>query len=1154
MTTCPSCGADAPDGSRFCPACGTALVEAAAAEETLKLVTVLFADVVGSTARAERMHPEDTRALMADYFAAMSEEIAAEGGAVEKFVGDAIMAVFGVPAAHEDDAVRAVRAGRRMLDRLRAQNEEREPGEQLEIRIGMNTGDVVASGAAQRDLLVTGDAVNVAARLQQTAEPGEIVIGERTARAVRPYFELLSIDVPDLKGKSEDVVAWAVGDELEAPEPRGVPGLRAPMVGRSHELDILRAMWDAVCGERRPRLVTIVGDAGVGKSRLVSEFVSQVEVAAKTLVGRCLPYGEGVTLWPLVEILKAEAVVLDTDPPPVVVAKIAQLVSGAIDAELLGDGSRTTAALLSTIGVEMPDDPLRALDPRALYRERINAWRALLGSLARETPVVAVIDDIHWADATMLDVLDELAELVDGPVLFLCPARPDLLRSRPDWGGGRRSFSSLPLDPLSSEESAKLVSSLLDIDGLSDNVRGRILQRSEGNPFFLEEIVRHLIDDGLLVHEHGRWEARAEIDNIEIPDNVQAVILARLDLLSREERRVAQRAAVVGRVFWDGAVAKLAGDDDLDAILRTLRRRELVLDRLSSSIAGQAEYIFKHVLIRDVAYESLPRKERSRAHVETAAWIEQTTGERAGEFAELLAHHYDAAAALTPDDQLRAKAREYLLAAAQNALRRFAIEQAERLALKAVELSKRGDERVDALEALGDLHYITFNGDRAWRAFCEALDELPVRDSRYARLAGKACLFGARWVGAIHEQPEVDEVERLVDAGLEALGPADESERVLLLVDKGFLLTGRQRRKDEAAVAAVRAAKDAAEELDDPDLLSAALDLAQGWEASQGRWGAAREISSRRNTIIPRMTDTKEIGDSYAMGAMSAQHTGLYAEAEERATVCIESSRGIDSGSYLHGLTWRVAARFMLGKWEEALADQAELEDLAAMDPRELPAGFTMRAYTYRALCHELRGERDEADRYIDVGRRYFEFVTLRLPDGMRGWRTSVHSPPLARALAYQERYEEAIAFCPHTPRSEGAGFALETLCEIAGLREDWEGAHDLVAVARAEAEQGMVLSLPLFADRLEGRAAASRGDVQHAATLLRHSAEGFAALGARWEEAWSRLLLGELLGAEEPPSAERELAAALPVFEALGSVRELERARAILSRAAPID
>jgi class 3 adenylate cyclase len=292
-------------GARFCPSCGSAVTGAPAAQETLKLATILFADVVGSTSRAEALHPEDVRELMASYFNAMSEEIAAQGGTVEKFIGDAIMAVFGVPVAHEDDPVRAVRAARRMLTKLHDWNLDR--ADELQMRIGINTGEVLAAGSVGGDLLVTGDAVNVAARLQQAAPPGAILVGERTQRAARTNFLLEEVEPLELKGKADPIEAWSVSDELVAPGSRGLPGLSAPMVGREVQLKLLIDSFERTRREARPHLVTIIGDAGVGKSRLVQEFTSEVEPQAKVTAGRSLPYGEGVTMWPLAEILGSEA-------------------------------------------------------------------------------------------------------------------------------------------------------------------------------------------------------------------------------------------------------------------------------------------------------------------------------------------------------------------------------------------------------------------------------------------------------------------------------------------------------------------------------------------------------------------------------------------------------------------------------------------------------------------------------------------------------------------------------------------------------------------------------------------------------------------------------------------------------------------------------
>jgi DNA-binding SARP family transcriptional activator/class 3 adenylate cyclase len=1075
-------------------------------EEMLKLVTILFAEVVASTA----LPPEEHRDRMRDYSAAIAPAIESEGGTIEKLAGDGIMAVFGVPTVHEDDPLRAVRAAWRMLHRLRAWNAGREPGETLQLRIGVGTGEALASSA---DRHVTGDLINVAARLRLAAEPGTIVVAERTARAVRSHFELRATDA-----------GWIVAGPREERGPRRAA---TPLVGREHELTFLRTTFDHVRREGNPALVTVVGDAGVGKTRLVAELLSTLDGEAKVLIGRCLPLEKAVTLWPLAEMLKAEAGVLETDRADEAARKISSLVERAVEPGLAGETPRTAAALASTLGLRLPADPLGPLDPRERYRELVGAWLVLLASLARAGPVVAVVEDVHWADPTMLDVLDELAERLDAPIVLLCTARPDLLRSRPDWGGGRRRFSSVPLDPLTSEESAQLVSFLPGVDELPPDVRRLILERSGGNPFFLEEIVRHLDEQR---QSHG------SVEQVEVPDNVQGVILARLDLLSADERRVAQRAAVVGRVFWDGALARLVSVDDLDAMLQTLRRREFVVERMSSSIPGQREYVFKHALIRDVAYASLPRAERGRAHAEIAVWIEETSGERTAELAELLAHHYDEAFSFLHDDDYRRRARGYLLTGAASAQRRFAIQQGDRLARRAVELSEAGPERVESLEALGDLQYLAFLGDAAWRSYSEALAELSDGDPALARLAGKATLFSTRFLGTMQELPAIDAVRDLVERGL-AAAPAHSRERTLLLANRGFILVQREGRRDEATAAAVREAAAAAEALGDPDLRSAALDLVATHDENAGRYGEAYRNDVERIGLIRRMTDVKEIGDALAVAARTAQHVGRFREAEAHATACIERARGIDSGSYLHGLTWRVAARFVLGEWDEALADQAELERVAELSPRRAPPAFAMGAYTRAALCHELRREGDAADRYIAMALRYVDEVLHMRVGG------SIHLPPLALTLARRGRFDESLELLTLQRHALSASATLEVLCEIAAMRERWDEAADLVAAAREEAEIGEQLALPLYADRLEGRAARVGGDAAAAAALLGRSAAGFAALGARWEQAWSRLLLAEVV---ETPQAERELAAALAVFELLGSGAEAERARAL--------
>ena len=778
-----------------------------APEEILKLVTVLVANVAGSTATAR--HPEDVRDLMADYFAAMMDEIRAEGGTVEKRAGDTIMAVFGVPAVREDDAVRAVRAARRMVERLRSWNDERGPAEALEIRIGLSTGDVVVGA----DLSVTGDAVNDAA--QHAAEPGTILVAERTARAVRSRFALL----PQAAG-------WRVEAERATPT-----GTATPLVGRERELAVLRTTFDHV-----PALVTVIGDAGVGKSRLVREFLKPLE--GEILIGRCVP---GVSLAPLAEMLKTQAAVLETDDPDTACSKVARLVEASIEPDLVADRARTAAALASTLGLSPP--PLQSLDPRELYRELVRAWRALLASLARRGPLVVVVEDLHWADPTMLDVRRQLAEDSTGRSSSSAP-RAD--PPRPDWGGGRRSFSSLRLDPLSDEESARLVSYLPGFDELPDDVRREILGRAERQPV-LPRGDRPPPDRRREARLGGRAVAGPPgIDQVKIPDNVHAVILARLDLLTPDERRVAQRAAVVGRVFWDGVLARTSRRSMISRRRyrppspRVRARAALVLDPATaastcSSTSSSATSRMRACLGR----------ERGRAHATTAAWIEETSSS-----AEVLAHRYGAAVD-SSDPDLRRAGPPY----ASRRRRPSPVRESRRAIVsreQAVELSEGASEHSTSrlLEALGISSTSPFLGDENWRTYGEALAELSDGDPVVARIAGKATLCAARFIGSMQDIPDVDAVRAVIDRGLLA-APPSSPERTLLLVNRGFLMRQREKRDDTTAKTAVREALGAAEDLGDPDLLSAALDLAGNDEEQAGRHGEAYRISLRRLPADP---------------------------------------------------------------------------------------------------------------------------------------------------------------------------------------------------------------------------------------------------------------------------------------------------------------
>ena len=591
MVVCARCGRENPADARFCNACGTELEAARpATHEERKVVTVLFADVTGSTALGERLDAEGLKEVMAAFFEAMREEIEAEGGTVEKFIGDAVMAAFGVPRVHEDDPERALRAALRMRARLTALNEglSARLGVELELRTGINTGEVMAvTDPRPGEALATGDAVNAAARLEQSARPGQVLVAERTAQAARG-FHFGPPQALELRGKKEPL--QAVELLAEQPVSEGTLAAHMPLVGRSRELDLLSTTYRRVVDEKRPHLVTLYGEAGVGKSRLVGELLAQLESDTpppSVIRGRCLAYGDGITYWPLAEMLKEQAHVLDTDSAEVARARVVSAaadVLAAADAEGSYEAAETLAA---SIGLAAADRGERS--PHEVRAETSLAWRAFFSSLAAAVPTVVVVEDVHWADAAMLELLEEVADRATGALLLLCTARPELTTRRPTWGGMRRSFTGLVVEPLGGEESEQLVDSLIGGNGAHAAEREEILARAEGNPFFLEEIVRTL----------GSGAAGAT----KIPDTVQAALAARIDLLPHDEKRALQAAAVVGRVFWPGAVSDVAALEPvvIDELLDRLQDRDLILGRLSSAMSRQRELIFRHALVRDVA-------------------------------------------------------------------------------------------------------------------------------------------------------------------------------------------------------------------------------------------------------------------------------------------------------------------------------------------------------------------------------------------------------------------------------------------------------------------------------------------------------------------------------------------------------------------------
>jgi class 3 adenylate cyclase/tetratricopeptide (TPR) repeat protein len=742
MIKCPSCGKRLPGEFPFCPFCAAPLQEAAPTPplEERKVVSVLFCDLVGFTARSEKMDPEDVRARLRPYHDRVKQELERFGGTVEKFVGDAVMGVFGAPVAHEDDAERAVRAGVAMLAAIEGLNAA-EPGLELTVRAAVNTGEAVVSLDARPErgeAFVAGDVVNTAARLQAAAPPGALVVSEPTYRLTRESVEYEPLPAITAKGKEEPIQLWracAFVDRARAQTPR------TPFIGRADELAVLERTLARTLSELAVQLVTVVGEPGAGKSRLVSEFRRSADAGANSLEwrhGRCLPYGEGITFWALGEIVKAECGILESDSVDEARSKLRAAVDAVVDGEQ-GDWLRARLGPLVGIG---------ASGAVADRRELFTAWRSFLEALALRAPRVLVFEDMHWAGDPLLDFVEHLVDhATDVPLLVLCTTRPELYEIRPGWGGGKRNSTTIALPPLAPDETARLVSAILARSILPLETQSAVIERAGGNPLFAEEFARMVAD-----RQTGNGDEAAT--DVSVPETVQALIAARLDTLPPERKALLHDAAVLGKVFWAEGVSAMGGRDpeEVDDALHELARKELIRSVRNSSVEGQREYAFWHVLVRDVAYAQIPRAERVRKHQAAAEWIEQIAGDRVADHAEFLAHHYREALTLAraaglPDEELIEHTRSSVLEAAARA-ERLDPAAAEPLYLETLSLLDADDpRRTRVLARLGWLAFTTGRFPEAERDFARAIseaDEAGRPKSAIDAIAGLGFLYARR--------------------------------------------------------------------------------------------------------------------------------------------------------------------------------------------------------------------------------------------------------------------------------------------------------------------------------------------------------------------------------------------------------------------------
>jgi predicted ATPase/class 3 adenylate cyclase len=803
VQTCPSCGEENPDRFRLCGYCGTALVAAQPPpQEVRKTVTIVFCDLKDSTALGDRLDSEALREVLALYFSAMKPVLEGHGGMIEKYIGDAIMAVFGLPRMHEDDAQRAVRAAARMREALAELNVtlRAEFGVTLENRTGVNTGEVVTgdTGASQR--LATGDTVNVAARLEQAAPAGEVLIGESTYRLVRDVVEVVPVEPLPLKGKPEPVPAYRLLSVTEGATSSRPADL--PLVGRAREIAALDAELGRSVAGAECRLVTLLGEAGVGKSRLIEEFVRSIADEAVVLQSRCLSYGDGITYWPLAEVFRQAAGIVPEDGEEDARAKLASHLG-----ERLADATSRIESVMGLSEQQYGKDEL------------FWAVRAVLQELVRRRPLVVVFDDIHWAEPTFLDFIEQLLDASLGvPLLLVCAARHELLEDRPSFAAGRHAASQIELGELSHEDSGLVVRNLLGEASLPGPLGRRILRLAGGNPLFIEQMLSMLIDDELLREQAGRWVFSGAAEDVAVPGTVSALLGTRLDRLGPVERRVVESASVIGLEFSSGAVSVLVQDGGARTGLKHPLAALCAKQLIRRAEPGAADdFHFSHILVRDTAYARLLKRTRARLHERFAAWLTDTFRSRLAEYEEFLGYHLEQSfryrAELGPVDEhgrrLGAEASRHLSSAGRRSLARGDMPAAANLLQRAAALLGENDPGralllLEAGEAAVDIGEL----ERAQSMLTEAVDRALSADETGIARAAALALLQLRYTTDAHAmQKSIGRDETLVDLveleipELEAMGDDRALVRAFRLLAQ---VHGTGGRYADAAAAAER--------------------------------------------------------------------------------------------------------------------------------------------------------------------------------------------------------------------------------------------------------------------------------------------------------------------------------------------------------------
>jgi class 3 adenylate cyclase/tetratricopeptide (TPR) repeat protein len=1090
MPFCPNCGQGNPEVARYCFACATPLTPVPPQRDERKVVSVVFADLVGFTSHADGMDPEDVQALLAPYHVRLRSELERFGGTVEKFIGDAVMALFGAPVARERDPERAVRAALSIRDWVRSEHE-------LQVRIAVNTGEAlvsIAADASAGETMAAGDVLNTASRLQAAAPANGIIVGEETYWATRSVIEYREAEPVVAKGKSKPVPVWEV--VAARTDLRGERLHRTPFVGRSGELASLESTLADVRSSASARRATLVGGPGQGKSRLVHEFQARSGDAA-WLAGRCVPYGTGVTFWALGEIVKAHAGIIEAEPAHTAAEKLATAVREALPDD--PEAAWVEAHLRTLVGLASEDAAWHDRRSEAFF-----AWRRFLEALAGARPLVLVFEDLHWADDDLLDFIDHVLEWAsDAPLLIVCTARPELLESRPGWGATRQSSVLLRLVALRDEDVERIVSALLGSAILLPETQTALLERAGGNPLYAEQYTRLFLE-------------RGEVEELQ-PVTLQGLIAARLDALALADKELLQAAAVIGKVFWTGSVAAVAGRDSwsVDERLRVLEHRELVRHSGVSTLTGDSEWAFGHVLLRDVAYGQIPRADRAEMHRMSAEWIESLG--RPDDHAEMVAHHYLSALELGAGESLAERARVALRRAGERAFALNAFAAAARLFGKALELWPDDDPERPMLELKHGRALYRGEGTGA-EAFAAARDGL-LAAGNDAKAAEAEIMLAelASYVG------DRDSASRHLERAVELIEPAPSSWAKAFVLSRAARVELLRARLD-AAIVLGRQALEIATALKLDEIRVHALNTIGTARVERNELEGLEDVE--RSLTLARRINSPESARGYlnlsVLTAMSGDLSRSYGVQLEGLR---EAERlGVDGWHrFLRGHSAQYA--YWSGRWDEALVCAEEfLAEIEARSPHyEENQNRNVRALI-RLACGDVDGALDDTAKSVMRAREVTDAQNLCPTLAVRAFvLLSTGEPDAARELAREvvdgwEGVEDVV----FTWGGVGAVAAIAAL----------GGEGPLAALAAGRPSAGPWLAAAL---------AYSEGDCARAAEI-------YASMGSLPDAAFARLRgAAQAAAAGDAAAAAEQREKALSFYWPVGATRYVQEAEALL-------